>query len=171
MSKLASVIAKAKHMRHPEKPEKKAKKCYGSLEKAIQFAKERIENDTLEKGCLDAMYHHALHAKAADSACYQSLDGKSKPVSPEEVEKCKKAASKHEFMMLRHALEMARKKGEGSWRGNMTSKLRKYIDFMESEGWDMEKDPDYQKALKHYQKGGEFKHHEDDGDFKEDYKE
>lgn len=167
MSALEKAIKKAKGKLGIE-PSKKTEKCSTKMEKAISAAHSRISelqtSEILEKGGMDAMFHHALHAKAAQSASYGDPG---KPCDPESGKELQEKAKKHEFMMLRHALEEARRKSSG-WVGSMSSKLRKYADFVDGESYDMEKDPEFEKAKSHYKKGGEFKGHKDDK-FKEDY--
>lgn len=155
-SRLSEVIQKAKaRNKHSdgivESPMRK------SIESAREMLVLRKTPDDLRKGCHDAMYHHARHAAAADSACYSFADEKSR-------KKCKDAARRHQFMFMRHALEHARKKDSvHSMKRSMEDAMRFYGDQ-----WDENDHEDHKKRVEHFKGGGDFKAHKDDK-FKEDY--
>ena len=151
----------------------KNKKTSGPMEKSIEFAQSAIrtlkksevdmpedgEVFDLSKAGYDAMFHHSMCAKASQDAAWgpskdDKDDGKKRTT-------CTGHSKKHESMMLKHALKEASKKG-GDYLGGQTNKMRKYMDFMDSEQNDMSKDPDYEKTKKHYSSGGDFKSHKDD---------
>jgi hypothetical protein len=134
------------------------------LSKAISTARERLsdryQGDDLEKGVHDAMYHHALHARAANSARY-----KGEKSTPEHDKKCSEIGKQHEFMFLRHALENAKHKAK--YAGDMKWKMQKSMDYYDSEAPYDDSDPDYKKACDHYKNGGGYVGHKHDK-FKED---
>lgn len=138
------------------------------LLKTIKLARKRlgefesVESDSLKKafdlnkGVHDAMYHHAVHMKGAQAAKY----GKEGPASPDHTKKCEEHAKKHEYMLLRHALENAKKKSQYS--GGMKYQLQRAMDYFDSESPYGDEHDDHKKAKDHYLKGGDFKCHKDD---------
>lgn len=134
-----------------------------SLEKSIRKARERLlgknidSDDDIQKGVHDAMYHHACHAKAADSACYKSGG------DDNHRKKCKSAAKQHGQMFLKHAVANASKKSD-LW--GMKNSLRKNLDHFDDEASDsvysVEGDPDHAKRKKHHESGGGFVPHAHD---------
>lgn len=147
MSKLLKSIKRAKHI------------LKGQTQVAPNLAK--AEND-LFKGVHDAMYHHAMHAKAAHNA---SFGDAGKPYDSKKSEACKEKAKKHEYFFARHALEHAHKKAR--YPGDLRFKLQKAMDFYDSESYCDDKDHDYKKAKDHFSKGGDFVAHKDDSLLKE----
>jgi len=118
-----------------------------SLKDSIQKAKAILggkEEETLMKGCHDAMYHHAIHSKAADRA------GK------------RDAAKEHMSKLLEHAVSHAKKKKNPH---DMKYGLQRAVDHFYGDasdelGWG--DDADNHDAVKHFKGGGCFVPHGSD---------
>lgn len=155
MNRLESVISNLKGEKSPDTIEKSDSR----LGKAISKAKGRLSKsfeidpheDILEKGMHDAMFHHALHAKAADRACYHADSPKGSSAS-KHADKCRGFAVKHMGEFLQKALDQAKKNKHAS---SMKYALTKAIDFYDSCAYDCQEE--LEDAAKHYAKGGAYK--------------
>jgi hypothetical protein len=160
MSKLEEVLAKAKKaLGKEEVPKKKLKKmsgCGTRMMKAITVANDILESsgDKLEKAAFDSMAHHHQHAAAAESAAWQCTDDKDGSKSKE----CRSNAKKHATQFVQHALNHASKRAHSSY--DVGNKVRKYMGMFDDESY--HHDPEHQKVVDHYKKGGEYKAHKDD---------
>jgi len=142
-------------------------KSVDAVRKSLNISKS-LQNSEMDlfKGVHDAMYHHAVHAEAAERGCYPTS---SSSTDADKVAKCKQAASKHMFMFLRHALENARTTSPRSMR----SALSRAIEYYTSESYNAMYPDEFgnrQAVSDHFLNGGDFVPHEDDSNFIEDYK-
>ena len=158
MNRLENVI---NNLRGDKPSPRRVQKSEGRLEKAISKGKailEKAENievhdtdEELYKGVHDQMYHHALHAKAAERACYHS-DAPKGDKSTDHTKKCREFAKKHMSTFLELALKNAKKSNHAS---SMKYALDRAVNFYDSCCYDCEEE--MQAAVLHYAKGGKFK--------------
>lgn len=132
------------------------------LEKAIVRAQcidlKKAVSDGLKK-CHDAMYHHALHAEAANRA------GK------------KEEAKKHMLALMRHALENVKDRDMYGIKNGIADNVNHYSreasESLLPYGWGDQLDKQGQKlhpATKHFKEGGKFVPHKGDKKIVKDLK-
>lgn len=132
---------------------------HSNLRKAIDLAKTVRTEVQIEKGLHDAIYHHALYAKAAREARYTA----SGPMGTEERDRLTAIERKHTWMFLRHCLECIR--SIEAW--DMPYKLQNAVSFYQGLVDSKQSSKELKEAIAKVVKSG-YQHDADDK-FIEDY--